>query len=228
MKRLRDALHPIRHSLELLLGRKLVLFAVVDAVVVFACLLDMLVDSPGEPAEIYRSVVLVPFLLLGIPALSGLVDVERQAGCLDLALSSPSAEGYFVRRAAAVCATLAAQGWVLVLFAWLYDNRSFPLLSVLLHIAVVSVFLGAVALFWAVRLRTAGAVWLATLVTVLVMQRWSLANPIPPRLLAAYGAFLPGPEAALDWLPSVAVLTGGTALFYLYARRRLTRPETML
>lgn len=228
MKRLRDALRPVRLSLELLLGRKLVLFAVVDAAVVLACLLDMLLDSPGEPAEIYRSVVLVPFLLLGIPALSGLVDVERQAGCLDLALSSPSAEGYFVRRAAAVCATLAAQGWALVLFAWLYDSRSFPLLSVLLHIAVVSVFLGAVALFWAVRLRTAGAVWLATLVTVLLMQRWSLANPIPPRLTVAYGAFLPGPEAALEWLPGVAVLAGGAALFFLYARRRLTRPETML
>lgn len=228
MKRLRDALRPVRLSLELLLGKKLVLFAIVDAVVVLACLLDMLLDAPGEPAEIYRSVVLVPFLLLGIPALSGLVDVERQAGCLDLALSSPSAEGYFVRRAAAVCATLTAQGWTLVLLAWLYDDQSFPLLSVLLHIAVVSVFLGAVALFWAVRLRTAGAVWLATLVTVLLMQRWSLANPIPSRLLAAYNAFLPGPEAALDWLPSVAVLTGGAALFYLYARRRLTRPETML
>ncbi|HKV07741.1 MAG TPA: hypothetical protein VJ725_06375 [Thermoanaerobaculia bacterium] len=228
MKRLGHALRPVRLSLELLLGKRLALFAGVDALVVLACLLDMLLDSPGEPAEIYRSVVLVPFLLLGIPALSGLVDVERQAGCLDLALSSPSAEGYFVRRAAAVCATLTAQGWALVLLSWLYDDRSFPLLSVLFHIAVVSVFLGAVALFWAVRLRTAGAVWLATLVTVILMQKWSLANPIPSRLFAAYNAFLPGPEAALAWLPSVAVLLGGAGLFYLYARRRLTRPETML
>ncbi|HEX6864923.1 MAG TPA: hypothetical protein VF414_18975, partial [Thermoanaerobaculia bacterium] len=69
MKRLRAALRPIRLSLELLLGKKLVLFAVVDAIVVLMCLLDMLLDAPGEPSEIYRSVVLVPFLLLGIPAL---------------------------------------------------------------------------------------------------------------------------------------------------------------
>lgn len=228
MRRLRDALRPIRLSLELLLGRKLVLFAVVDALVVCVCLINMLFGSNGEPAEIYASVVLLPFLLLGLPALSGLVDVERQAGCLDLALSSPSAEGYFVRRAGAVCATLAAQGWALVLLAWVYDNRSFPLLAVLFHTVVVSLFLGAVALFWAVRLRTAGAVWLASLATVLLMKRWSMANPIPPRLTVAYGPFLPGPEAALAWLPSLAVLAGGAALFFLYARRRLKRPETML
>lgn len=228
MKRLREALRPVRLSLELLLGRKLVLFAVVDAIIVLLCLVDMLLDSSGEPAEVYRAVVLVPFLILGLPALSGLVDVERQAGCLDLALSSPSAEGYFVRRAGAVCATLAVQGWALTLLAWAYDNFSFPLLPVLLHIGVVSLYLGAVSLFWAVRLRTAGAVWLASFATVLLMQRWSLANPIPPRLTVAYGALLPGLDATLAWLPSLGVLSGGAALFFLYARRRLTRPETML
>ena len=31
---------------------------------------------------------------------------------------------------------------------------------------MISLFLGAVSLFWAVRLRTAGGVWLASAVTV--------------------------------------------------------------
>ena len=50
------------------------------------------------------------FLILGLPALSGLVEVERRAGCLDLALSAPAVGGYFLRRAGAVCASWPSRG----------------------------------------------------------------------------------------------------------------------
>ena len=225
---MRAALRSVRLSLELLLGRRLALFAVVDAVVIGFCLLGMLLEAEGDPRGLYQSVVLVPYLLLGIPALAGLVDVERRAGCLDLALSAPSAEGYFVRRAAAVCAVLSLQGWGMMLLGWIYEPGSFPILPVLVHIPVVSAFLGTVALFWAVRVRTAGGVWLATLATVGLLHRWFFANPVPERHGADYGAFLAGPLPSLEWLWSLAVLAGGALLFFLYARRRLRRPETML
>lgn len=217
-------LRSVRLSLELLLGRRLALFAVVDAVVLGFCLLGMLL-ADGDPQGLYRSVVLVPALLLGVPALAGLVDVERRAGCLDLALSAPSAEGYFVRRAAAVCAVLTVQGWGVVLLGWIYEQGSFPLLPVLIQIPVVSAFLGTVALFWAVRVRTAGGVELATLVTVGLLHRWFFASPVEG---AGEGAFLAGPLESLEWLANLAVLAGGALLFFLYARRRLRRPETML
>ena len=91
-----------------------------------------------------------------------------------------------------------------------------------------SAFFGAISLFWAVRLRTARGVWLASAVTLGVMAPWFFFNPIPTRLKAVYGAFLPGAEASLPWLRSLAVLAAGSVLFFLYARRRLRRPELMI
>jgi hypothetical protein len=175
---------------------------------------------------------LLPCLALGLPALAGMVDVERRAGCLDLALSAPAAEIYFVRRAAAVGALMALQGAAVMLVAWLLSGRDFPLLSPLLSVAAVSVFLSAVALFWAVRLRSSGAVWLAfwlaSTATVVLFGSWVFAAPIPPRFDSVYGPLLPGLEAALPWLGSVAVLSLSSALFFLYSRRRLRRPERMI
>ncbi|MFL6237030.1 MAG: hypothetical protein ACJ76N_28125 [Thermoanaerobaculia bacterium] len=225
---MRRLLRSARLSLSLLLGRRLVLFAVVDAVVVGYLLLQMLLESEGDAGDLYRYAFLLPSLLLALPALAGLVDLERRAGCLDLALSAPAAEAYFVRRAGAVCAMIALQGTLLMLLAWLLGGFGFPLLPPLIQILAISLFLGAVSLFWAVRLRTSGAVWLASAVTVAVMGPWFFANPIPQRLTAHYGRLLPGAEESLPWLRSLAILAVGAALFYLYARRRLRRPERML
>lgn len=225
---MRDLLRSLLLSLRLLLGRRIGLFAAVDALVLGGSLLNMLLESEGEPAELYRSIFLIPSLILALPALAGIVDLERRAGCLDLALSSPSAEGYFVRRAGAVCTVAALQGWVMMILGWVVGGFSFPIFAPLVQIAAVSLFLGAVALFWAVRLKTAGGVWLASMVTLALLGKWSFFNPIPPRFGAKFGALLPGLEAALPWLGSVAVLAGGSALFFLYARRRLRRPELIL
>lgn len=225
---MRDLLRSFRLSLGLLLGRRLALFAAIDVLVVGWLVLSMLLESDGDGRDLYRYAFLLPSLLLALPALAGMVDLERRAGCLDLALSAPAAEAYFLRRAGAVCAAIAAQGMVVMIAAWLLMDHSFPLISPLVQIVVISLFLGAVSLFWAVRLRTSGGVWLASAVTVGAMSPWFFFNPIPPRFGSAFGAFLPGADESLAWLGNLAVLAVGTALFYLYARRRLRRPERML
>jgi hypothetical protein len=218
----------LKTTLDLLLGRRLRLFAVADALVIGWTFLAMLLDAGDEPQAVYLQVVLVPMLILGLPALAGLVEVERRAGCLDLALSSPAVERYFLRRAVAVSLVMAVQGWLLMIITWLREGRSFPLVSCLAQVAVVSAFLGALALFWAVRLKTAGGVWLASIATAAALQRWFFHNPVPDRHFGIHAAFFPREEALLDWTVSVAVLGSATLLLYFYARRRLRRPETMI
>lgn len=225
---MRGLLRSFRLSLRFLLGRRLGLFLAVDALVLVRALWAMLLSSSGDSIQVYRFLFLVPSLVLALPALAGIVDLERRAGCLDLALSAPGAEAYFVRRAGAVAALAAAQGWLLVLLGWLTFDRSFPLLPPLVQTAVVSLFLAAVSLFWAVRLRKAGAVWLASAVTALAAGRWLFFDPTAPLPRAAPRLFFPSLELALPWLESAGVLGAGAALFYLYARGRLRRPERLL
>jgi hypothetical protein len=224
----RRILRSARLSLGLLLGRRLALFAAIDVLVLGWLLQSMLLASEGDARDLYRYAFLLPSLILALPALAGMVDLERRAGCLDLALSAPAAEAYFLRRAGAVCAVVAAQGVAVIILGWILTDHGFPLISPLVQIVVISLFLGAVSLFWAVRLHTSGGVWLASAVTVGLMSRWFFFSPIPPRYGSVYGPFLPGAEESLAWLGSLAVLATGTALFYLYARRRLRRPERML
>jgi hypothetical protein len=228
MKPMKSMLRSLRTTLDLLLGKRLRLFAVADALVIGWTFLGMLLDAGDEPQALYRQVVLVPMLILGLPALAGLVEVERRAGCLDLALSSPAVERYFLRRAVAVSLVMALQGWLLMLVTWLREEQSFPLVSCLAQVAVVSAFLGALALFWAVRLKTAGGVWLASIATTIALQRWFFHNPVPDRHFGIHAALFPREEALIDWTVSVAVLGSATVLLYFYARRRLRRPEMMI
>jgi hypothetical protein len=218
----------MRRTLELLLGKRLKLFAVADVVIILWSLVDMMLGAGDEPDAMYRQVVLVPLLVLGLPALAGLVEVERRAGCLDLALSAPAVERYFLRRAGTVSALMAVQGWTLILLTWFKEGRWFPILSCLTQVTVVCVFLGALALFWAVRLKTAGGVWLASIATTIALQRWFFHNPVPGRHFGVHQGFLPNEEALVDWIVSVAVLGAATLLLYFYARRRLRRPETLI
>ena len=227
--RLRRLLRTTRLSLELLLGRRLLLFAVVDLLAVMAALTSMLLGEGDEPAAVWSGIVLPPFLLLGLPALSGVVEVERRAGCLDLALTTPAAEGYFLRRVASVCGVLCLQGWTLMGIDWLHEGGAgFPLISVFLQVAILSLFLGAAALFWAVRLKSGGAVWLAAMGTVLAFSPWFFRSPIPDRHFGVFNGWLPGPEESLSWLGGALVLGAATLILFLYARRRLRRPETLV
>jgi len=218
----------MRRTLELLLGKRLKLYAVADVLIVLWGLVSMMLGVGDEPDAMYREVVLVPLLVLGLPALAGLVEVERRAGCLDLALSAPAVERYFLRRAGTVSALMAIQGWTLILLTWFKEGRWFPILSCLTQVTVVCVFLGALALFWAVRLQTAGGVWLASIATTIVLQRWFFHNPVPNRHFGVHQGFLPREEDLIDWIVSVAVLGAATLLLYFYARRRLRRPETLI
>jgi hypothetical protein len=93
---------------------------------------------------------------------------------------------------------------------------------------IVSLFLGAAALFWAVRLKSGGAVWLASMGTVLAFSRWFFASPIPDRHHGAFNGWLPGLEESLSWLGGALVLGAATLILFLYARRRLKRPETLV
>lgn len=218
----------MRRTLELLLGKRLKLFAAADVLIVLWSLVSMMLGAGDEPQAMYGQVVIVPLLILGLPALAGLVEVERRAGCLDLALSAPAVERYFLRRAGTVSALMAIQGWTLILITWIKEGGSFPILSSLTQVTVVCVFLGALALFWAVRLKTAGGVWLASIATTVALQRWFFHNPVPDRHFGVHQGFLPREEALVDWIVSVAVLGAATLLLYFYARRRLRRPETLI
>jgi hypothetical protein len=222
------SLRSLRRTLDLLLGRRLKLFLIADAIIVLWTLVAMMLDAGDDPRAVYAQVVLVPLLILGLPALAGLVEVERRAGCLDLALSAPAVESYFLRRAGAVSALMAVQGWVLILLTWFHEDRWFPILSSLTQVLVVAVFLGALALFWAVRLKTAGGVWLASIATTIALKPWFFHNPVPDRHYGVHHSLLPREEALLDWIVSIAVLGAATVLLYFYARRRLRRPELLI
>jgi hypothetical protein len=222
------ALRSLRRTLDLLLGRRLKLFLIADVIIVLWTLVAMMLEAGDEPQTVYAQVVLVPLLVLGLPALSGLVEVERRAGCLDLALSAPAVESYFLRRAGAVSLLMALQGWALILVTWLHEGRWFPILSSLTQILAVAVFLGALALFWAVRLKTVGGVWLASIATAIALKPWFFHNPVPDRHFGVHQSLLPREEALVEWIVSVAVLGAATLLLYFYARRRLRRPELLI
>lgn len=230
LRRLRDRLAWAGSSLRLQLGRQLLLVVVADAVLVGAGVLQALLE-PGETAPgLYVGAVLVPLLALGVPALADLVALERRAGCLDLALMAPSGELYFLRRAGLVAGLLAAQGSLVMGFAWLLAGRAFPWLTVELQLLAVTAFVAAATLFWAVRLGSAGGVWLASLATVAVAARWVFWNPVltavpgGPRL----GKLLPPPWEVWEWATRAVPLAVAAVLLLLYARRRLRRPELML
>lgn len=213
-----------RYAFELLLERRLWLFLVADALIVLISIFDILVGG-GEAFEFYRQAVIVPFLLIGLPALSSLLALERRAGSLDLALAVPSTERYFLRRILPVCLCLVVQAWCVLIFA--IEDRG-DLLRSLFQSLTVALLLGALSLFWAVRLRTSGAVLVACLGTVLVLSKWVLYDPTisksggpPERLL---GIAVP----VLDWIWNLCILAVATGILFQYARERLRRPETMI
>ncbi len=220
-------LRRLRLSLGLLLGRREVLFLILDAVLVIGQLLLMWIAGGGL-SQVYRSVTLHPLLLLGVPAMANLVALERQAGSLDLALTTASVEAYFLRRIGAVLTITGAQALLVLLGFWFFGTDPFPLVSVVLQVLAANALLGSVVLFWAVHVHSAGAVWSASVITILLLQRWFFFDPMPNRYHSKSGIFLPSAEEALEWSTHLAVLIAAIVLFFLYARRRLLRPETLL
>ena len=103
-----------------------------------------------------------------------------------------------------------------------------PILPALLQALALALLLSAVALFWALKVASAGGVWFASLVSILALYPWTLANPIPTRGSEAAHPFVGSLAATLPALGNALVVAIAAALFYLYARRRLAHPERML
>ncbi len=224
---IRAALKQSGYAIDLLLERRLWLFIIVDAMLYLGGLIDGLVAS-GELIVIYHQTFLIPCLLLELPVLARVVALERQAGSLDLALSVPSTERYFARRMVPVCAFFFGQGWLALMPGWLLlgADRGWDLTRALIQSLVISLVLGIVTLFWAVRLKTAGAVFMASLITTFVLLPWILESPF---LRWSSGRMLAGiPAGVFFWLWSMTILILTATILYFYARERLRRPETML
>lgn len=215
----------VRLSLRLLTERRAVLFIIVDAVFLFAGILIAL-GGNGSAVEFWLPLFVMPLLVLGVPMLADTVAVERRSGTLDLALTSPGARFYFERRVGAVIAVAIVQGWLSMILARLLTrSEPFPLSGPLAQTVSVSLFIGAVTLNWAVRVRSAGAVIFATYATVVVFAPWVLSNPIhPPTTMN--GSMSAGD--IIGWMQNNLVLLAAAATFYLYARQRLRRQEAMI
>lgn len=220
-----DLAEEVRDQLDLLLDRRLGLFLVLDSIFLVRGLFAALLGGRETAAGIWVFMVVLPLVLLGVPTLSSVVALERRSGTLDLVLASASPGRFLVRRIAVVCGLLATQS--VVFLALLAREPGLPV--ALIHALVAHVFLGAVVLFWAVRLRSAGATFAASLVTVVVFGRWLFGSAFPMfggALQLAYPK--PWLQAALEALVPPLVLALAALLFGLYARARLRRLESLL
>jgi hypothetical protein len=219
-----DGLEQGRYALELLLEKRLWLFAVADIFLLFSALLSIL-GGGGKDYEIFVYVALLPFLLLAVPALSGVVALERRAGSLDLALAVPSTERYFVLRVVPVALFFILQAWLILVPSFeTWGN----LLRALFQSLEVMLLLVALVLFWAVRLRTSGAVLAASWVSVGLLSRWIFFDPTISRSGGAPERLFGLPLPVLEWAWNSLVLALATFILYQYARERLRRPEVLL
>lgn len=221
---MRTTLTRIRQSIALLTERRLAMYAWVDLLLGFVGLAMSFSGARGSSLEFYFPFFLLPVLFVGVPMLSDTVAVERRSGTLDLALTSPGAAFYFERRVLAVTALMIVQGWLGVLLAYALAEN-FEVVSPFAQVVVVSVFTAAVVLNWSVRFKSAGAVMFATYATAAVFFPWFFSNPIYPPT-----TFQQDRQVA-DWIDygqQNLVLLIATAVFYLYARQRLARPERLI
>lgn len=209
-------------SVSLLLGRRTVLFVCADLLLLFFLGVPILLGGDDLWA-----LVVATYLLIGVPVLADAVDLERRAGSLDLALSSPGADLYFERRILAFLTLLTAQAWLILLVGFLFVNAH-PLPPALLQAALAALFLGAASLFFAVRMKSAGSVMFGTYVAVLAFSPWFFESPVVKG--AGRRLWIPLVLVAenLDFVKRNAVLGSATLLLFLYARRRLSRPESLL
>ncbi len=214
------------YAFRLLLDRRLWLYLAGDAFFLFAGLLEA-IDSMGGGDwldRLYPRIVVMPMLVLGLPATAGTVALERRAGSLDLALAVPSTEGYFLRRLAPVWLFLTLQGWIVLVLA----ADGWDLARGLYQCTATAALLAAATMFWAVRLKTSGAVLVATLTTVGLLSPWIFYSPAAGSTLGMPPELWGVPLEVLSWCWKAAVESLAAVILFLYARNRLRRPESML
>ena len=225
----------LRYALAQLLERRLWLFAIADVLVVLSGILEAAVAGAGVEVVYFRA-VLLPSLVLGLPTLAGVVAVDRRSGGLELALATVSTERFFLRRALPVVLLLVAQSAVMLTLAHLESAGGLEgalvkttllvdYLRCLLHTVLLEAWLGALVLFWAVRLESSGAVAVAGALTALAFLPW-LTAPLPREGMSE--RLLSVSMHTFAWAGGVLVLSLATLILYLYARERLRRPESML
>ena len=214
------------YAVQLLLERRVWMYLIGDAFFLFFGFLGAIDSSTGHDLieKIYGRVVLMPALVLGLPAMAGVVALERRAGSLDLALAAPSTERYFLRRIWPISLFLATQGTVAMVLAadgWVMAR------GVCQSVTWIAL-LTALTLFWASRLKTSGAVVVASLVTVAVFWPWIFFSPLADSVFGTAPKFLGMPLPVISWGWKTLIATLAALIFYLYARQRLRRPEVML
>lgn len=214
------------YAFQLMLDRRLWLYLAGDAFFLVAGLFEA-IDSMGSGElldQLYPRIVVAPMLVLGLPATSGVLALERRAGSLDLALAVPSTERYFLHRIAPICLFMTVQGWIVLALA----ADGWDLLRALYQCTATAVLLAALSLFWAVRLKTSGAVLVASAVSVGLLSPWIFYSPATPFVEGAPLELLGFRLDVLGWAWKAAVETLAAVILFLYARTRLRRPESML
>lgn len=207
-------------SLHLLLQRRAALVLAADGLFVLGVLVVALLE--GEWSGFWIGVV-APYVVVAGPLLADGLALERRAGCLDLALSSPGSSFYFERRALVLGGVVFLQGLLLIVFARLFVQE-FLLAPAILRAVTADAFMLSAVLFWTTRLQTAGAVSVASVATAVLFAPWLGAFPIHKD----YVGLVESPSALLAAFAPDLVLGAASLVLYAYARRRLARPESLL
>jgi len=213
----------VRTSLALLTERRVGLYILIDAAVLFSAVVAGF-SGGGTAPEFYPMLFFVPAFAIALPMMADCVAVERRAGTIDLVLTSPGSGNYFERHIVSVALLLVAQGWLTLAIPWLLVER-FPLSGPAIQIVIVTLFLAAAALNWAVRVRSAGGAVVLTCLTCVAFAPWFFSNPIRPLDVQH------GPMSFADYLDFVRrnlILAAAAVVLYAYARRRLARPEMLI
>lgn len=223
--RLRGLGHEIRAtalSVNLLMERRAWKFVIIDALILLQALLMAFLGEQGG-TEFFGAAVLLPLVLLGVPIMADAVALERRAGTLDLALASPGSRVYFERRVFGFCTAMLLQAFLVVLAFRV--EIGFHVFPPLIAAFAACAFLGAAILFWGTRLTSTAGVTFATYLTCFAASPWLFASPIylfddvtgPITLIEAFA-----------FARQVAVVSIGALILYLYAARRLSRPEEVI
>jgi len=219
----RRELTRLRVSLALLTERRAALYIAIDVILLFAGLVTAF-NGDGIAAVFYASLYVMPLFLVAVPMMSEAVAIERRSGTLDLALTSPGSMNYFERRIASVALLAMLQGWLTLSIPY-FMVEHFPLSGPMLQMLIVTLFVASAVLMWSVRLRSAGAVALMTYVTCAAFAPWFFSNPIRP-IDADHGPMQLADY--LDYFRRNLILGAGAVIFYLYAKQRLSRSESLV
>lgn len=214
--------HYVRAAADLLLGRRLLFFCILDAGLVLWALIGTWA-SGGSAAAIFERVCLWPTVLLALLTLPAVVDVDRRSGALDLVLTMPRPFSLYLHRLMPPVALLVTQSAVLL---WLLEDlRASLWAAAVVTCALSACLVAALVLFWALVFRGEGAVALAAALSIGALSPWVLFNPLDFDPSAIRHGI---PWWIFEWLWSSLITALAVAYLLFLASRRLARPEPLL